>query len=101
MRIIDGKHVVLFGQDWSQDELMRFAQSHDCSLLRHETGAIEIVRNKDKKKVVPIKKERATGKVVDFLAVRAMVSQPTPKSLLKERFRFTIPDHEPTPPGAA
>lgn len=100
MKTIDGKYVLLFGQDWSQAELIKFARSAGCLLRHHESGAIEVVRDTEERKVVQLK-PRGSGKVVDFLAVRERVDQPTPKSLLKDRFRFTIPDHEPTPPGAA
>jgi hypothetical protein len=49
MRIVDGKNVVLFGPEWSQKELMELVAAGGCSLKRHESGAIEVVRKSDDK----------------------------------------------------
>ena len=85
MRIIDGKHVVLFGAEWSQGEIMDLVDSAGYRLKRHESGAIEIVKKVEAPKVVPIRKGvRADQPRIPFLS---------------NIFSFDMPEHD--GPGAA
>lgn len=104
MKTLNGMTVVLFSQDWNQDELMKMAQASGCQLMRHPSGALQIVRKSEKATVTTIKpKSKESGKVIDFIAVRERLNQPTPRSILRDMFNVTFPDHdpEPTPPSAA
>lgn len=83
MRIIDGKHVVLFGAEWSQGEIMDLVDSAGYRLKRHESGAIEIVKKVEAPKVVPIRKNAKDNRV----------------PFLSGMFPFQLPEHD--GPGAA